>query len=121
MTTVIIIVILCFTSLAFIASPFISGRVEWTERSANKKLEKAMSQKEIYYQAIKDVDFEHAEGKLTEKDYHELRDYYKEKAIQTVKEINSLQSAELQAQNKESQKTGKNSKKPKGGKKGKEA
>ncbi len=118
MTTVIVI-ILCFLSLAFIASPFISGKIEWAERSANKKLDKARSQKEIYYEAIKDVDFEHAEGKLTEKDYHELRDYYKEKAIQTVKEINELESAVVQ--NNEPSKTGKTSKKQKGGKKGKEA
>ncbi len=47
MTTVTVI-ILCFIALTFIASPFISDRVEWTERKINKKLEKAKSQKANY-------------------------------------------------------------------------
>ena len=92
-----IIAVICFISLAFVASPFIAGRQEWRGAAPDKKMEQMNTQKEIYYQAIKDVDFEHAEGKLTEKDYHELRDYYKEKAIQTVKKIDSLEKNSLQA------------------------
>ncbi len=88
-----IVILLCVVSAGLAASPFIAGREEWVSSSVNKRLEKMQTQKEIYYQAIKDVDFEHAEGKLTEKDYHELRDYYKEKAIQTVREIDSLEDA----------------------------
>ena len=90
----VIIILLCLVSAAFAASPFISPKKEWAAAGTNKKLETKKSEKELYMQAIKDVDFEHAEGKLNEKDYQELRDYYKEKAIQTVKVIDELESGE---------------------------
>ncbi|MDH3975202.1 MAG: hypothetical protein OEV42_13050 [Deltaproteobacteria bacterium] len=90
----VIVIALCLMSAVFAASPFISQKKEWVAAKTNKKIETKKSEKELYLQAIKDVDFEHAEGKLTEKDYHELRDYYKEKAIQTVRAIESLESGE---------------------------
>lgn len=87
-----IIILLCFISAAFAASPFISGKREWITSKADKRLDKKITEKESFLQAIKDVEFEFAEGKLTEKDFHELRDFYKEKAIQTMKAIDALKS-----------------------------
>ncbi|MDT8317714.1 MAG: hypothetical protein RQ824_06960 [bacterium] len=88
----IIIILLCFISVAFAASPFISGQKEWISSGTDKRLDKKITEKESFLQAIKDVEFEFAEGKLTEKDYHELRDFYKEKAIQSTKAIDTLKS-----------------------------
>lgn len=88
----VIVILLCLISAGFAASPFIAPKKEWAAAMTNKKLETKKSEKELYLQAIKDVDFEHAEGKLTEKDYHELRDYYKEKAIQTVQAIEAIEA-----------------------------
>ena len=87
-----IIILLCFISAAFAASPFISGKKEWISSGTDKRLDKRETEKESFLQAIKDVEFEFAEGKLTEKDYHETRDFYKEKAIQTMKAIDTLKS-----------------------------
>lgn len=87
-----IIILLCFISAAFAASPFISGKKEWIISGADKRLDKRETEKESFLQAIKDVEFEFAEGKLTEKDYHETRDFYKEKAIQIMKAIDILKS-----------------------------
>ncbi len=87
-----IIILLCFISAAFAASPFISGKREWITSGKDKRLDKREAEKESYLQAIKDVEFEFAEGKLTESDYHETRDFYKEKAIQTMKAIDALKS-----------------------------
>lgn len=87
----VVVILLCLLSAGFAASPFIAPRREWAAARGNKRLETKKSEKELYLQAIKDVDFEHAEGKLSEKDYHELRDYYKEKAIQTLKVIEELE------------------------------
>ena len=87
-----IIILLCLISAGLVASPFIAGREEWIILTTDRRLEKLKTDKEMFYQAIKDVDFEHAEGKLTDKDYHELRDYYKEKAIITVKAIEDLEA-----------------------------
>ena len=95
-----IIILLCFISAAFAASPFISGKREWITSGADKRLDKREAEKESFLQAIKDVEFEFAEGKLTEKDFHETRDFYKEKAIQTMKAIDTLKSDNLSAQTK---------------------
>ncbi len=75
----------------FAASPFISEREEWISVSPSKRMETLKHRKELYYQAIRDVDFEYAEGKLTEKDHREPRDYYKEKAIQVMRELESFE------------------------------
>lgn len=93
-----IIILLCFISAAFAASPFISGKREWITSKADKRLDKKITEKESFLLAIKDVEFEFAEGKLTEKDFHELRDFYKEKAIQAMKAIDALKSDALSAQ-----------------------
>ena len=88
------IIIFCLIAIAFAASPFIQKGQEWTEELSASELEKMESEKERYYQAIKDVDFEFAEGKLNDKDHDELRSYYKEKAIQTIKAIDSIEKNE---------------------------
>lgn len=93
-----IIILLCFISAAFAASPFISGKREWITSGADKRLDKKVTEKESFLQAIKDVEFEFAEGKLIEKDFHELRDFYKEKAIQATKAIDILKSDAASAQ-----------------------
>lgn len=87
----ILLIGITLVALSFAASPFLSRREEWGEAVVNTKLEKAKNEKDIFYQAIKDVDFEFAEGKLTEKDHDELRSYYKEKAIHTLQEIESIE------------------------------
>ena len=87
-----IIILLCIISAAFAASPFMSGKKEWISSGTDKRLDKKITEKESFLQAIKDVEFEFAEGKLTEKDYHEIRDFYKEKAIQTVQAIEAIEA-----------------------------
>lgn len=89
------IIIFCLIAIAFAASPFLQKGQEWSEELSASNLEKMKSEKERYYQAIKDVDFEFAEGKLNEKDHDELRNYYKEKAIQTIKSIDSMGKSEV--------------------------
>ncbi len=77
--------------IALIGSPFFKGTTEvWEASAIDSKMNKLAAAKESHYKAIKDVDFEYAEGKLSEKDYNELRSYYKEKAIMTIKEMESL-------------------------------
>lgn len=90
------ILLMIVASLAFVASPFLGARQELTSKETTK-LDKAKIQKDLYYKAIKDIDFEFAEGKLSEKDHSELRTYYKEKAIQVVKEIEVLAAREAVA------------------------
>ena len=89
------VIIFCLIAIAFAASPFLQKGQEWGEEISASDLEKMQSEKELYYQAIKDVDFEFAEGKLNEKDHDDLRNYYKEKAIQTIHSIDSIEKEKL--------------------------
>lgn len=85
------ILIIFAGTIALIASPFFKGAVEkWEISAVDSKLNKLNAIKDSMYKAIKDVDFENAEGKLSEKDYNELRGYYKEKAVMTIKEIEKI-------------------------------
>ena len=77
--------------IALIVSPFFMGVSEkWEISAVDSRLNKLNAIKDSMYKAIKDVDFENAEGKLSENDYNELRGYYKEKAIMTIKEIEKI-------------------------------
>lgn len=84
-------IVICLIAVAFVVSPFLQQRLEWGAEIAESELEKRTLEKDQFYQAIKDVDFEFAEGKLNEKDHEELRNYYKEKAAQTIRSIDSIE------------------------------
>ena len=94
-----LIVVIFAGTIALIASPFFKGGSEgWGTAAVDTTLNKLNAVKDSYYKAIKDVDFEYAEGKLSEKDYNELRGYYKERAVLTIKEIEKLQAAGVRQQ-----------------------
>lgn len=90
-----VIILLIFTGvIALIASPFFKRTTEvWETALTDTKINRLDASKDSYYKAIKDVDFEYAEGKLSDKDYNELRGYYKEKAIITIKEMEKIRAA----------------------------
>lgn len=85
-----IIVLICLTAAILVLSPFIIKKESWEMVVDSSGREDLENEKEIFYQAIKDVDFEYAEGKLSEKDHDELRAYYKEKAVHTVKKLETI-------------------------------
>ena len=55
---------------------------------------KLQERKDAALIAIHDVDFEYAAGKMTEKDFNELRSQYKEEAVNVLKEIDAGMSIE---------------------------
>jgi len=81
---------MCIAAAVFVLSPFMVRKGSWKMVVDSSGREDLESEKDIYYQAIKDVDFEYAEGKLSEEDHDELRAYYKGKAVHTVKKLESL-------------------------------
>lgn len=90
-----IILLIFGGTIALIISPyFIKATEVWETADLDSKLNKLTAVKDSYYKAIKDVDFENAEGKLSEKDYNELRGYYKEKVILTIKDIEKLKASQ---------------------------
>ncbi len=87
---ILIIVLMCLAAAVFVLSPFIIKKGDWQMEVYSSGREDLENEKEIFYQAIKDVDFEYAEGKLSDKDHDELRAYYKEKAVFTVRKIENI-------------------------------
>jgi hypothetical protein len=58
----------------------------------NEELEDLELQKESHYSAIRELEFDFKAKKLSRKDYEELRDEYKALAIETLSQIDELES-----------------------------
>jgi len=59
-------------------------------------LKRLLRKKERVYENIKDLEFEHKMGKLSEDDYERLREEYSQEAYQIMREIESLKPENLQ-------------------------
>jgi rRNA maturation endonuclease Nob1 len=64
----------------------LAGLTPPSKEIQEKLLEK---QKEDVYAAIKEMDFDFGMGKISEQDYQELRDEYKSKAVDILKELDT--------------------------------
>ncbi len=88
--------------LGFILWPYV-GKEEAEEVIVPQK--KAMNdlllQKEQTYAAIKELDFDYQMDKLSEEDYQELSEQYKQKAVAVLQQIDEL-SASVEAGSKAS-------------------
>jgi hypothetical protein len=87
--------------IAFIAYPlFTTSYANLAETS--DALETLISQRDSSYDAIRDLDFDFQLGKLSQNDYAPLREKYKARAAETLKEIDALggdgNSADTEAQ-----------------------
>ena len=59
-----------------------------------------LSRKDSIYTAIKDLEFDHKTGKLSDEDYAELREKFEQQAAAVLKEIDDLQSGKRAASSK---------------------
>jgi hypothetical protein len=58
------------------------------------ELDRLLDRKAVIYRSIKDLDFEHALGKLSEADYHRLQVDYKNDAALLLQELDQLGDSE---------------------------
>ena len=82
----IVIALLVVIVIGFIAYPLFSGSAEKTAPTANA-LDSLIAQRDSAYDAIRDLDFDFQMGKLSQEDYAKLRDKYKVRAAEVLKEI----------------------------------
>lgn len=61
------------------------------------ELHHLLSRKDSIYTAIKDLEFDHKTGKLSDEDYSELREKFEQQAAAVLKEIDDLQSGKSAA------------------------
>ncbi len=82
----VLIAILVVVVLAFIAYPLFSSAEE-KPKPTTDALDSLVAQRDSAYDAIRDLDFDFQMGKLSQEDYDKLRDKYKLRAAQVLKQI----------------------------------
>ncbi|MFN8006633.1 MAG: hypothetical protein U0V70_06380 [Terriglobia bacterium] len=69
----------------------------WTGLEGNPSpLKRLLRKKERVYENIKDLEFEYKMGKLSDNDFHRLREEFSHEAYQLLREIEGLQPETLQ-------------------------
>ncbi|MCG8604927.1 zinc ribbon domain-containing protein [bacterium] len=95
MLTLVLFVILAAGVSYFVAVPLISARVRERVGVASESNHGAgdlVERKESLYAAIKEIEFDYQMGKLSETDFKELRQQYKNDAIGLLKKIDKTES-----------------------------
>lgn len=92
MTNAIKIIILAITAL-IISLPFFHEEKEEEETAfqPNRK-DQLLSEKESLYATIKELDFDHEMGKLSDEDYEQLKNEYTSKALVVLKTLDQTES-----------------------------
>jgi uncharacterized protein with PIN domain len=83
----------------FVYAPFNRARGQaFTSKTParDEELAELLSKKNSILMAIKDLDFDYEQGKLSEGDYLELRDHYRKQAVVLLKQIDELQAERSQ-------------------------
>ncbi len=79
-----------------IAFPLFLPTEESGSEIQNEELENLEIQKESYYSAIRELEFDFKSKKLNREDYQGLRDEYKALAIETLSQIDEIESGKGQ-------------------------
>ncbi len=64
-----------------------------TTEELDPNLENLLSAREATYSAIKDLEADHAQGKLSDADYQTLRDKYETKALAILQQLDGLEAS----------------------------
>lgn len=96
----IVIALLIIGVVAFVAYPLLQStraRVVELEGASDMVLEGLVSQRDAMYAAIKDLENDHALGKLSDVDYRSLRAKYEAKAVAILQELDHVIGAKPRA------------------------
>ncbi|MFQ5651874.1 MAG: zinc ribbon domain-containing protein [bacterium] len=100
MTTTLIFGFLSLLVSFFVILPFLQAR--WRKGSShalrtNQRASDLVDRKHALYAAIKDIEFDFQMGKLSEEDFQELRQQYKNQAVNILKKIDQRQRKKMRA------------------------
>ncbi|MFQ5707883.1 MAG: zinc ribbon domain-containing protein [bacterium] len=93
MTEIIFILLAAATSF-LIAYPIVQSKEKkelWRQAHSNHRANDLEENKNNIYAAIKDIEFDYRMGKLSEEDFRQLRQQYKDEAIGLLKKIDQFQ------------------------------
>lgn len=97
MATILLFLFLTFAVSMFVVYPIVQTRGRWQTDSSNHTDTELLDHKETIYAAIKDIEFDYQMGKLSEADFQELRQQYKDDAIKLLKKIDKRQKRAVRA------------------------
>lgn len=101
----IIFILLSLSVSAFIVYPLLKARGgSKLDLDSNHRATDLEERKENIYAAIKEIEFDYQMGKLSEEDFNELRQQYKNDAVELLKEIDKTQPQVEKAEGKKSAK-----------------
>ncbi|MFQ6042987.1 MAG: hypothetical protein ACE5PV_19210 [Candidatus Poribacteria bacterium] len=84
---ILISVTMAILAVAVVFYPLFRNRQSEPNWEAESALEDLIAQKDEVYTAIKDLEFDYMADKLTDEDYHELREKYETEAILILQQI----------------------------------
>jgi len=96
----VLFVVVAFAVAAFIALPIYTAQSRKGQLSANNINHRAIElqeRKQSIYEAIKDIEFDYEMGKLSEEDFHELRQQYKNEAVEVLKQLDQTQTKKVKS------------------------
>lgn len=96
--TLVVMLVAAVAVATFVAWPLLTGKSPQDEQEGapeeESPLEDLLVQKEATYAAIKELEFDHAMGNLSNRDYEELAGRYEDKAVALLKIIDEASERE---------------------------
>ncbi len=104
---IVLMALIVFVAIFIVGSPFVNPeRYEYADATAggNDNLEHLASARNSVFEAIRDLEFDHATGKLSDQDYGQLRARYDVQAAQVLQQIDAVTAALTDSSTKKSRK-----------------
>lgn len=96
--TMILFVLLSSLVSIFVVMPLVRTRGKkqvFNGVHVNHRAGDLLEQKDNIYKAIKEIEFDFEMGKLSEDDFHELRQQYKEQAVSLLKRLDQMRKKKV--------------------------
>lgn len=88
--TLVAVLTIMLVSFGAIAWPFLAPRLRVDARPKGRQpTDDLVSQRDAAYQALKELEFEHNLGNLSDADYHDLRDRYRTQAATILQKLDA--------------------------------
>lgn len=94
MLTIAIFLLLTIAVTFFVMTPILQSRSRRSPAArvnSNDRASDLEDRKQNIYATIKDIEFDYQMGKLSEEDFHALRQQYKDEAVQVLKELDKAE------------------------------
>lgn len=97
--TMVMFFVLALSVSLFVVYPIVQTKKGLRYKiGSNHRARELEDRKEAIYAAIKDIEFDYQMGKLSEEDFTELRQQYKEEAISLLKKIDEIQKKQMKSE-----------------------